>query len=92
MLPCSPIATEVPQRALRNETAALLRRVEAGERLTITVHGHPVAELGPVPSQRTFVPREEFLARMAGSLDPGDDLAADLRSAADDLVADPFDQ
>ena len=86
------MATEVPQRALRNETAALLRRVEAGERLTITVHGHPVAELGPVPSQRTFLPREEFLARMAGSLDPGDDLASDLRSAEDDQVVDPFDR
>ena len=85
------MATEVPQRALRNETAALLRRVEAGERLTITVHGHPVAELGPVPSQRTFVPREEFLAQMRGSLDPGDDLAADLRSSGEYLAFDPFD-
>lgn len=80
----------VPQRALRNETAALLRRVEAGERLTITVHGHPVAELGPVPSRRAFVPSAELIERLAGTLSPDDDLAADLR-AADDVAIDPFE-
>jgi prevent-host-death family protein len=80
----------VPQRALRNETASLLRRVEAGERLTITVHGHPVAELGPAPSRHAFVPAEELVARLAGALDPGDDLAAELR-AAEDIAIDPFD-
>lgn len=75
---------------MRNETAALLRRVEGGERLVITVHGHPVAELGPIPSRRTFVPREEFVERIRGSLDPGDHLAAEIRSA-DDIVVDPFE-
>lgn len=30
---------------------ALLRRVEAGERITITRHGRPVARLVPVTSQ-----------------------------------------
>jgi prevent-host-death family protein len=84
------MATEVPQRALRNETAALLRRVEAGERLTITVHGHPVAELGPAPSQRAFVPSEELVELLSGTLSPDDDLAADLR-AADDIAIDPFE-
>ena len=44
----------VPQRELRNNTAELLRRVERGERLTITVHGHPVADLvPPVPPEAT---------------------------------------
>jgi len=80
----------VPQRALRNETAALLRRVEAGERLTITVHGHPVAELGPASSQRAFVPSEELVERLAGALSPDDDFAAELR-AADDTAIDPFE-
>ena len=80
----------VPQRALRNETAALLRRVEAGERLTITVHGHPVAELGPAPSRRAFVPSAELIERLAGTLSPDDDLAADLR-AADHVAIDPFE-
>jgi prevent-host-death family protein len=37
----------IPQKALRNEVGAVLRRAEAGERFTITVSGRPVAELGP---------------------------------------------
>jgi len=40
--------THVPARDLRNHTAAVLRRVEAGERLTVTVSRRPVAELAPL--------------------------------------------
>ncbi len=75
MLRCSPMATEVPQRELRNRTADLLRRVEAGERLRVTVHGHPVAELVPIEDEhppRTFVPLREILEGLAGSLHPED--------------------
>lgn len=43
----------IPQRELRNHVAAVLRRAEAGERLTITVDGRPVAELGPLSGRRT---------------------------------------
>ena len=39
---------EVSARDLRNHTAAILRRVEAGERLQVTVSRRPVAELAPV--------------------------------------------
>jgi prevent-host-death family protein len=42
--------SEVASRELRNDTAGLLRRVQHGERLTITVNGRPVAML--VPLQR----------------------------------------
>jgi len=35
-------------RELRNHAGDVLRRVEAGERLTVTRHGEPVAELVPV--------------------------------------------
>ena len=83
------MATEVPQRALRNETAALLRRVEAGERLRITVHGHPVAELGPISDRPQFVAGDDLAAGLSGLLDPADPLAAELR-AFDSPVADPF--
>ncbi len=41
---------EVSARDLRNHTAELLRRAEAGERLRVTVSRRPVAEL--VPLQR----------------------------------------
>jgi prevent-host-death family protein len=40
--------TRIPQRELRNNVSEVLRRAERGERLTITVAGRPVAELGPV--------------------------------------------
>jgi len=63
------MATDVPQRELRNRTADLLRRVEAGERLRITVHGHPVAELVPLEeraARRTFVPLGELEQGLRG--------------------------
>ena len=34
------MAIDVSQRDMRNHMARVLRRVEAGERLRITVHGH----------------------------------------------------
>ncbi len=42
----------VPQKELRNNVGEVLRRAEAGERLTITVSGRPVAELGPARRRR----------------------------------------
>ena len=43
----------IPQRELRNEVSAILRRAEQGESFTITVGGKPVAELGPLPGNRS---------------------------------------
>ena len=40
--------TDVSARDLRNNTAAVLRRVESGERLRVTVSRRPVAELTPL--------------------------------------------
>ncbi|MGI8945402.1 MAG: type II toxin-antitoxin system Phd/YefM family antitoxin [Thermoleophilaceae bacterium] len=42
----------IPQKELRNNIAAVLRRAEAGEELTITVAGRPVAQLGPAAKRR----------------------------------------
>ena len=83
------MATDVPQRDLRNRTAELLRRVEAGERLRITVHGHPVAELGPLGEGAEFVPRDELIRDFAGLLAREDDLELELREA-DTVPEDPF--
>ncbi len=50
----------IAQRELRNQTARVLRLVEAGERVRVTVNGRPVADLVPIGvARRTFVPREE---------------------------------
>lgn len=43
---------DIPQKELRNQVGEVLRRVEAGETLTVTVSGRPVAELGPVLRRR----------------------------------------
>ncbi len=42
----------VPQKDLRNNVSDILRRAEAGEELTITVAGRPVAKLSPIAKQR----------------------------------------
>jgi len=93
------MATDVPQRELRNRTADLLRRVEAGERLRITVHGHPVAELVPIEgglTPRTFVPLKEFFEEMAGLLTPEEarEWMEEIRELrrSDRLASDPFEE
>lgn len=58
------VSIEVSVRELRNQTAQVLRRVEAGERLTVTVDRRPVAELVPLPTRATWVPRERVLASL----------------------------
>lgn len=57
--------TDVSSRDLRNRTAALLRRVEAGERLRIQVNRRPVAELIPLgrPEWMSGAALEGVLAR-----------------------------
>jgi prevent-host-death family protein len=52
---------DVSVRELRNHTAEVLRRVESGERLRVTVDRRPVAELAPLPARDTWVPRQRVL-------------------------------
>jgi prevent-host-death family protein len=46
----------ITQRELRNDSAKVLREVQAGHRLVVTRNGVPVAELRPIEPCR-FVPR-----------------------------------
>lgn len=48
-------------RELRNHASEVVRRVEAGERLTITVDRRPVAEIVPLARRRRAVPIEEAM-------------------------------
>lgn len=85
------MTAELPSRELRNDTRGVLRRVEAGERLTVTLAGKPVATLAPAPASRRWMPRGEFLELLQGhQADPGlrDDLAALVPETTDDL---PFE-
>jgi prevent-host-death family protein len=52
----------IAQRELRNHISQVLREVEAGEVVRITVDGRPVADLVPIgETRRTFVPRQRVL-------------------------------
>lgn len=74
------MAVEVASRELRNNTAGLLRRVEAGETIVITRRGKPVADLSPhrEGSIRWLTPAEVIEIREIASRDPtwGPELAA----------------
>lgn len=80
---------EVATRELRNDTAGVLRRVEAGETVTITVRGKAVADL--IPHRRDeprWMPREELIELLkTHSADPGlrDDLERIAGDTTDDL-------
>ncbi len=77
---------DVSVRELRNRTADVLRRVEAGETVRITVDRRPVAELVPLPARATWVPRERALATLVQA-DPRlrEDLARALPDTTDDV-------
>jgi prevent-host-death family protein len=74
----------ITQRELRNDSAAVLREVQAGHTLVVTRNGTPIAEIRPLPPRR-FVPR--VVIAEAASRAPRVDfkrLRADL-----DAVVDP---
>jgi len=81
---------EVASRELRNNTRALLDRVGAGESVTITVDGLPVAVLQPLSRRPRWLSREEFASRVVShQADAG--LAQQLRDLAPDATDDlPF--
>lgn len=61
-----------------NHTADVLRRVERGERVRVTVDRRPVAGLAPLATRDVWVPRERVVAAMEQA-DAG--LAAELGDA-----------
>jgi prevent-host-death family protein len=74
----------ISQRELRNDSGRVLREVQAGQTLTVTRNGTPIAELRPIPPRR-FVPRSTIAD--AGRRAPRVNLA---RLRADlDAVVDP---
>jgi prevent-host-death family protein len=77
---------EVGLREMRQNASDLVRRAQAGERVTITVAGRPAAVLGPV-SPRTWREWDD----LAGVFDQPTDLRwADDRDLLDDTLADPW--
>jgi prevent-host-death family protein len=79
----------VASRELRNGTGALLKRVQAGEEVVITVNGRPVAQLVPIrETRRRWLPRAELIERLRTTrAHPGawDDLDWISAGTTDDL-------
>ncbi|MPZ51939.1 MAG: type II toxin-antitoxin system prevent-host-death family antitoxin [Acidimicrobiia bacterium] len=80
--------SEIAVRDLRNDTAGVLRRVEAGEDVVITVRGKPVAALvGIQEPRRRWLRRDDLVERLRGNqADP--DLRRDLRELAGETTDD----
>jgi prevent-host-death family protein len=56
---------DVSVRELRNHTARVIAAVESGERVVLTVHGRPVADIVPRQERSERRPTERFLADLA---------------------------
>jgi prevent-host-death family protein len=81
---------EIASRELRNNTAGVLDRVQAGEDVVITVNGRAVARLVPLqPARRRWLPRAELVTRLrVAQADSGlrSDLALIAGETTDDLA------
>ncbi|HZB88581.1 MAG TPA: type II toxin-antitoxin system prevent-host-death family antitoxin [Terracidiphilus sp.] len=75
---------EVSTAAAKNRLTELLRKAEAGERVVITRHGKPVAQIGPPPAKRRKVrlggweERIKFKPGWDAPIDPDRFLKGDL--------------
>jgi prevent-host-death family protein len=83
------MAATVPARDLRNHTAEVLRRVEAGEEIEVLKDNRPVARIVPLPRRRQWLPASDVLRELA-RLGPdttglGDELRQTLTETTDDL-------
>jgi prevent-host-death family protein len=81
----------IPQRELRNNVSAVLREVERGAHLRITVEGRPVADLIPISRRRRFVPWAGVQRILdEAPLDPGfrKDILSVLGDTIDELWPD----
>ncbi len=79
------MSTSISVRELRNTVSEVLRRVEGGERLTVTVDRRPVAEIVPLRRHRIVSVAEALAIAARHPADRG--LLEDVRG----LVADTTD-
>lgn len=79
----------IPARDLRNHTAEVLRRVEAGEEIEILKDNRPVARLVPLSRRRRWLPASEVIRELgrlgADTTGLGEELRESLSETTDDL-------
>ncbi len=76
------VSASIGVRELRNHISDVLRRVESGERIMISVSGRPVAELRPLAGP-AWSSKADILAALKVQADSGltqqlDEIAGDL--------------
>ncbi len=81
--------TAIPARELRNNTAEVLRRVEAGEEIEVLRDNRPVAKIIPLSWRRRWLPASEIAGELE-RLGPdhtglADELRQTLTETTDDL-------
>lgn len=72
----------VASRDLRNHTAAVLQRAANGERVTVTVNGQPIAEIGPAAQTRPAAFSRASLLKVLAHRQSDSGLARDLETLA----------
>src|ERR1039458_1204059 len=81
--------TAIPARDLRNHTAEVLRRVEAGEEIEVLRDNRPVAKIIPLSRRRQWLPAAEIgheLVRLGpDTTGLAEELRATLTDTTDDL-------
>jgi prevent-host-death family protein len=78
----------IPARDLRNHTAEILRRVEAGEEIEVLRDNRPVAKIIPLPWRRRWLPAPEITAELVRLGPDTTGLAADLAEALTETTDD----
>jgi prevent-host-death family protein len=78
----------VPARDLRNHTAEILRRVEAGEEIEVYKDNRPVAKIIPMSRRSRWLPATEIGRELARLGPDTTGLAEELRQALTDTTDD----
>jgi prevent-host-death family protein len=85
---------DVSVRELRNHTARVIAAIESGERVVLTVHGRPVADIVPRRTRSERRPSEVLLADLAAISSLAEALGVqsdaadfDVGLTTDDMVA-----
>lgn len=73
------MAATIPARDLRNHTAEVLRRVEAGEEIEVLKDNRPVAMLVPATRRRRWLPAAEVIGELVRLGPDATGLASELR-------------
>jgi prevent-host-death family protein len=80
--------TAIPARDLRNHTAEVLRRVEAGEEIEVLKANRPVAKIIPLSQRRQWLPAVEIGHQLARLGPDSTGLAEELRNTLTETTDD----